>query len=448
MKIKFYLSNKIKRRQTPIYSALQDLDVRVPEERNSSDPVRLDAISGHGFPHDGYEPPTSPFGPDIAPIRLIPLGETKIHAAEIESSHDLLPSLPSAIRLSASSHHFNEVPVGDRADWTLFLSNEGGSEGIVSFINGLPSEKFSLVEPPPLPLIIPPEGIQVLTVRYAPDLAGIKSEANLSIGTNDHDFPVYSVLLTGNAINALQELETGFPSLISNSLGMIFRYIPAGALLMGSPEHEPGREDDEVPHEVTLTTGFYLQTTQVTQGQWRTIMGINPSSFQNHGEDCPVEQVSWYESQEFIRRLNVRGEGTYRLPTEAEWEYACRAGNPAALALGDITSLFCEPDPILDESGWYCGNSERRTHPVAQKRPNAYGLFDMHGNVCEWCQDWYGEYAVASEKDPMGPKTGVKRVIRGGSWFSSAKTCRSASRFAWPPKEKAQFIGVRLVRKD
>ena len=176
-------------------------------------------------------------------------------------------------------------------------------------------------------------------------------------------------------------------------------------------------------------------------------MDRNPASLQNCGPDCPVEQVSWDECQEFIKRLNALDEGTYRLPTEAEWEYAARAESNTAFALGDITSLFCDHDPILDELGWYCGNSERHPHPVAQKSPNACGLYDVHGNVCEWCQDWYGEYPTGPDTDPAGPRSGSKRVIRGGSWFSSAKTCRSAARFSWAPKEKAPFIGFRLVRE-
>ena len=139
----------------------------------------------------------------------------------------------------------------------------------------------------------------------------------------------------------------------------------------------------------------------------------------------------------------------FRLPTEAEWEYACRAGSTTAFANGEITRLFCDHDPILDAMGWYCGNSQRRTHQVAQKNANAWSLYDMHGNVSEWCQDSYAEYLEAPQKDPVGPPSGPARVVRGGSWFGSAKTCRSAHRFKWPPhsRNNLQIIGFRLVRE-
>ncbi|MGA8141155.1 MAG: formylglycine-generating enzyme family protein [Desulfobaccales bacterium] len=284
-------------------------------------------------------------------------------------------------------------------------------------------------------------------MRYAPTLAGPKSVVYLSITTNDHDFPTQKLLLTGRGVAPRRELDGSLGQTIANSLGMSFRYLPAGTFLMGSPEHEPGRNDDEVPHEVTLTPDFYLQTTPVTQGQWQVLMGRNPAFFISCGDDCPVEQISWHECREFIKRLNALGEGTYRLPTEAEWEYACRAGSPEAFANGEIATLFCDFDPSLDLMGWYCGNSDRHIHPVAQKHPNAWGIYDMHGNVLEWCQDWYGDYPLSTGPDPLGPKSGSGRVIRGGSWFSSAKTCRSASRFSWSPQSGSHFLGFRLVRE-
>jgi formylglycine-generating enzyme required for sulfatase activity len=226
-----------------------------------------------------------------------------------------------------------------------------------------------------------------------------------------------------------------------------FIYIAPGSFIMGSPEHESGRGSDETQHEVTLTRGYTIQATPVTQGQWKALMGSNPSCFLQGGEDCPVEGISWNECQEFIKKVNEVGDYTYRLPTEAEWEYACRAGASAALFNGEITELFCRLDPCLDAAGWYCGNSGRKTHPVAEKNPNAWGLFDMHGNVCEWCQDWYGEYAAMPQADPPGAAFGPGRVVRGGSWFSSSQNCRSASRFYRPPNSRCDFIGFRVVRE-
>ena len=196
-----------------------------------------------------------------------------------------------------------------------------------------------------------------------------------------------------------------------------------------------------------LTEPFYLQTTEVTQGQWVEMMGGNPSEFDRCGKDCPVENVSWDDCQEFISRLNQReGTNKYRLPTEAEWEYACRAGRTAAFANGAITESGCGHDPNLDQMGWYCANAWRKTHPVAQKKMNNWGLYDMHGNVWEWCQDWYGQYPKGAVTDPKGARFGPKRVIRGGSYRNYAENCRSAYRFAYKTDLKMNNVGLRIAR--
>ena len=226
----------------------------------------------------------------------------------------------------------------------------------------------------------------------------------------------------------------------------LFVYITPGSFIMGSPDHERGRGSDEMQHEVTLIRGYEIQATLVTQGQWRTVMGNNPSHFQERGQDCPVEGVSWNDCQEFIKRVNKKGNYVYRLPTEAEWEYACRAGAFTSCYNGEIMELFCRHDPCLDLIGWYCGNSSRKTHPVAEKNPNAWGLFDMLGNVSEWCGDWYGEYAAVPQINPAGPAFGPGRIVRGGSWFSNAQNCRAASRFYCAINYRSDFIGLRLVK--
>ena len=249
----------------------------------------------------------------------------------------------------------------------------------------------------------------------------------------------------------------------TNSLGMTFNLIPAGTFTMGSPSSELGRTDYEIQHQVTLTQSFYMQTTEVTQGQWRSVMGSNPSGFTSCGDDCPVEQVSWNDIQSFLTAMSQRGEGSYRLPTEAEWEYAARAGSTTALANGGITvSESCAYDPNLDAMGWYCGNSDvtysgcynsssyggptcAGTHPVAGKQANAWGLYDMHGNVWEWCQDWYGSYPTSAVTDPTGPSSGSCRVLRGGSWFYNARYCRSAYRDLNYPYSRNYYCGFRLV---
>ena len=227
---------------------------------------------------------------------------------------------------------------------------------------------------------------------------------------------------------------------ITNSIGMTFLYIKPGTFMMGSPSDEPGRNSDETQHKATLTRGYYMQTTEVTQKQWQAVMGNNPSYFKNCGEDCPVEQVSWNDAQEFIRRLNQKESVSgYRLPTEAEWEYAERAGTNTVYSFGDS-------DSQLSNYAWYAGNSGEKTHPVAQKNSNSWGLYDMHGNVWEWCQDWYGIYPTGSVTDPKGPSSGSYRVHRGGSWRSRARGCRSANCYNSTPDSRDDNLGFRLSR--
>ena len=227
-----------------------------------------------------------------------------------------------------------------------------------------------------------------------------------------------------------------------------FVYIPPGTFIMGSPEHEPGRGSDEMHHEVILTKGYFIQTTPVTQEQWKEVIGDNPSNFLQGGEDCPVEGVSLNDCLEFIWRVNNKRNYPYRLPTEAEWEYACRAGACTSFFNGEITmELSCHLDLCLDAIGWYCGNSGKKTHPVAEKQPNAWGLFDMHGNVCEWCNDQYGEYSMVPQVDPQGVILGRGCVARGGSWLSESRDCRAGSRFCYPPNFRSNFVGFRLVRE-
>ncbi|MBF0119231.1 MAG: SUMF1/EgtB/PvdO family nonheme iron enzyme [Desulfobacterales bacterium] len=234
---------------------------------------------------------------------------------------------------------------------------------------------------------------------------------------------------------------------IKNSIGMEFVQIPAGSFMMGSPESEPGRDSDETLHKVTLTKGFYMQITEVTQGQWKAIMGNNPSHFKNCGNECPVEKVSWHDVQNFIEKLNQKeGISKYRLPTEAEWEYASRAGSESAFANGSITQTACEHDPNLDKMGWYCGNADSKTHSVAQKESNNWGLYDMHGNVWEWCQDWKDSYPSGYITDPTGPSRGEDRVYRGGSRGDFARGCRSAYRESGTPDGGYEYVGFRLLR--
>ena len=232
---------------------------------------------------------------------------------------------------------------------------------------------------------------------------------------------------------------------VANSIGMTFNYINPGNFMMGSPEDELGRLPDETQYHVTLMNGYFMQTTPVTQGQWKAVMGSNPSYFSNCGDDCPVENVSWEDVQHFINKLNALGEYTYRLPTEAEWEYAARAGSTTAFANGPIKNIGLGIDPVLARIGWYYDNSGGKPHPVAQKDPNAWGLYDMHGNVREWVMDWYGDYPEIAATDPTGPSSGTLRVLRGGHCTSTIQSCRSASRSSWKPNQQGPYFGFRVI---
>jgi formylglycine-generating enzyme required for sulfatase activity len=219
--------------------------------------------------------------------------------------------------------------------------------------------------------------------------------------------------------------------------GMEFVAIPIGNFMMGSPVTEPDRGQDEVQHRVTLTHQIYMGKFEVTQKQWETVMGSNPSDHKKCGPDCPVENVTWYDVQNFLRRLTeVSPHSRFRLPTEAEWEYACRAGTTTAYSTG--ASLTVKQA---------CFDSKNGPKAVGSYAPNSFGLFDMHGNVWEWCEDWYGPYQQGDAVDPRGPSSGSKRVIRGGSWYFGADSARSALRYTHSPGDRGFSLGFRTVRE-
>ncbi len=274
--------------------------------------------------------------------------------------------------------------------------------------------------------------------------------------------------------------------------------VPPGSFQMGSPEPEPGRWDDEGPvHQVAITRPFLMKATEVTQGEWRKLMGNNPSPFEACGKDCPQVFVSWWEALAYANKLSLGhgyhecyalsgcqgkpGEGMecrsvvfkgldcngYRLPTEAEWEYAARAGTQSAIYSGSLSLPEANHSPELDGIAWYAGNSgvgyegaeecaswpdrprvfqRCGPHPVAQKTANQWGLFDMIGNVYEWCWDWKGPYPAQSATDPTGPKQGEVRVARGGNWMPPARKARAARRGDGPPGYRCLGLGLRLVR--
>ena len=224
---------------------------------------------------------------------------------------------------------------------------------------------------------------------------------------------------------------------LETSIGMKLLLIPAGEFQMGSPESDTKAYSSEKPqHPVRITQPFYLGVTEVTQEQYERVMGTNPSNFK--GSELPVETVSWEDAVEFCRKLSAKVGRPYRLPTEAEWEYACRAGSRTKWSFGDAESS-------LGEYAWYSSNSGSTTHPVGEKKPNAWGLCDMHGNVWEWCSDWYGEYASAAVSDPSGATAGSNRVLRGGGWNYGPGYCRSAYRRSVAPGSRYDSLGFRVA---
>jgi formylglycine-generating enzyme required for sulfatase activity len=251
---------------------------------------------------------------------------------------------------------------------------------------------------------------------------------------------------------------------LPGGIPMQFALVPPGTFSMGSPVSEDGRNNNEDLHEVTLSQPYYLAKTEVTQEQWEAVMGSPmPTACGSHGvgPDFPVYCVSWNEirgANGFIERLEDHliatgqpGVGLFRLPTEAEWERAVRSDNQFRFGYGDAlecdnSCTWCLPH---DQNMWWCGNDDGGTEPVGTKLPNSFGLYDMHGNLWEWVEDWYeGHLGFDPETDPPGPTWGTERVARGGSWSNGAGSCRSASRVSSDPSYRYGTFGFRLARSQ
>jgi uncharacterized protein (TIGR02996 family) len=227
---------------------------------------------------------------------------------------------------------------------------------------------------------------------------------------------------------------------------MTFAWVPPGSFLMGSPEQEEGRQANETLHRVTLTKGFWLGTHLVIQAQWRRVMGKNPSCFK--GEGHPVDSVSWDDCQEFCRKLEEATQHRFRLPTEAEWEYSCRAGTTTPFFLGQTLSTDqANYNGNYTYGGGAKGAYRQKTRPVGSFPANAFGLYDMHGNLWEWCQDGYADYNIKDIEDPQNDSS-VARVLRGGSWRARPSWCRSASRGCNAPSYRHFYLGCRVACLD
>jgi len=254
-------------------------------------------------------------------------------------------------------------------------------------------------------------------------------------------FAIWCVMLLAMAGTAFSETKEPSKELavdLGKGVKLEMVLIPAGEFKMG--DDQSGRGFEKPVHKVAITEPFYLGKYEVTQEQWEAVMGNNPSHFK--GAKNPVETVSWDDCQAFLGKLNAkigRQGGKFVLPTEAQWEYACRAGSTSKFCFGDDENQ-------LGEYAFYARNSGGKTHPVGEKKPNAWGLYGMHGNVGEWCRDWYGAYGTEAVTDPRGPAIGAIRLFRGGTWGGTDWYCRSAPRYQIVPEGKNSLLGLRIVR--
>jgi formylglycine-generating enzyme required for sulfatase activity len=251
-------------------------------------------------------------------------------------------------------------------------------------------------------------------------------------------------------VRAEEEIHPPRPTYVDPRTGMTFVELMPGRFTMGSATGEAGRNEDETLHDVVINRPFLLAQHEVTQQEWRSVMGTSPSRFGDCGSKCPVESVTFFDALQFVAKLNDQPGATlhYRLPTEAEWEYACRAGTTGPFSTGEnLTTAQANYRGAMPYASFPAGEFRQRTTAVGAFPANPWGLFDMHGNVWEWTEDWYGPYPEgdAANIDPHGPAQGAKRVIRGGSWFFDANSARCGLRYTHSPQDKGFSLGLRLA---
>lgn len=338
---------------------------------------------------------------------------------------------------------------GSGATGKVILSGDKVAQIVVLTAgNGYMTSPTVTIDAPPKPLGLKLELVPKLTVEGPPG-----STARIDWSTSlAGPWTIWTNLNLGTEETVLVDLEVGSTRRFYRTVHdprpnapIGFVWIPAGTFAMGSPETELGRWVSESLHTVTITWGFWLGDHEVTQQEYESVMGLNPSRNRGATQNYPVEQVTWYEAIAYCQKLTeierlagrITDQQGYRLPTEAEWEYACRAGTTGP-RYGDLSAI-----------AWWgafsSGNSGNSTHPVKQKLPNAWGVYDMIGNVIEWCSDYYSDYSLEEVTDPKGPPTGINIVIRGGHIQNSARSCRSAYRFDVPPDYSDFALGFRVA---
>ena len=270
-------------------------------------------------------------------------------------------------------------------------------------------------------------------------LKQVNGDVNKQVPAGSHRI-VWDVLSEREKLagaNICFKVEVNSGRFMVNGVSFEMVRVEGGTFRMGATyEQEGDAERDEKPVHSVILSSYYIGKTEVTQALWQAVMGSNPSNFK--GADLPVECVSWNDCQEFIQKLNRLTGRNFRLPTEAEWEFACRGGN-------NSRGYKYSGSNNLGSVAWYDGNSGDKTHPVATKAPNELGIYDMTGNVWEWCGDWYANYTSNSQSNPSGPQSGSRRVGRGGSWNYSARYCRSSIRNDYNPTCRVGYLGLRLA---
>jgi formylglycine-generating enzyme required for sulfatase activity len=278
-------------------------------------------------------------------------------------------------------------------------------------------------------------------------------DAARSLPSNTYGTTFKAAVTAQGGLMGQEEITVDLPGGVS----IVLVHIPAGSFQMGRYAGERGSSEVEDPqHAVVLTSDFYIGKYEITQEQWMTVMGVNPATGVDSGWGYPVYSVSWNDIAGpggFIDKLNqLLGSANYRHPTEAEWEFAARGstdgGPPTRFSFGDVLECGdeCDPCPTQEQYMLWCGNDQALCEPVGRRLPNGFGLCDMHGNLWEWAQDWYGTYGSGQQTDPTGPVSGTDRVGRGGSWGALAKECRSASRLHGYPQGRSHTGGFRVAR--